>query len=224
MIPRFCAKLHAVSTEKKPMSKKILMIFPSKTTTKSKQNTELKSKEKVIDVLAAGIVKLSAAGVKSDVKIQDVQIGSMPGLLADTEEKLYRKEYKTNLRKAFEKEYKNSFEKPSIIHKNTAYIRDSMQDITLCPLRHHIKFSDYFDLYWELKIKSSFSVATTVIIDFDCQHRLEHAPKDIIRNIRDTKGTKDKKEKVMQEIPVSDDDLTPSHELDMEFFLEKSRE
>ncbi len=222
--PRFCNDLHPISSEKKKMSKKILTVFPTKKVVNRKKNTELKDKEKVLDVLAAGIIKLTTPGSEPHVKMQELQITDAPGLIADSPDKPFKKEYNTDLRKSFEKEYSNSFKRPTINPGNTVHIRDSMQDILLCPLKHHVRFCDYFNLFWELKIKPSLYTGSVVVIDFDRQRR-EPAPKDITRTIRDnTAVVKNKKVEIpMHEIRVSDDDLTPSQEWTWGSFL-KNRE
>ena len=51
-------------------------------------------------------------------------------------------------------------------------------------------------------MKPNFSVAATVVMDFNRQRRKEHSPKDILRSIRDNKV-----EKVGDTVIVSDDEL-----------------
>ena len=64
--PRFCKTLHDIPTEKIPMKKKILVLFPSSTAKRNpKKSTALKEKENVVNVLAASLVKMSVAGKNS---------------------------------------------------------------------------------------------------------------------------------------------------------------
>ena len=59
----------------------------------------MKKKEKIVDVLAAGLVKLLSKGGLSDLELQKIQLSNVPGLLADSEEVSYRRNYKTDMRK-----------------------------------------------------------------------------------------------------------------------------
>ena len=68
--PRFCNDLHPISSEKKKMSKKILTVFPTKKVVNRKKNTELKDKDKLLDVLAAGIINRTTPGSEPHVKMQ----------------------------------------------------------------------------------------------------------------------------------------------------------
>ena len=61
VLPRFCNKKHVVRSEKMPMKKKTLSLFPKNNRKKlSREKTVRKEKEDMIEVLAAGIVQLSS--------------------------------------------------------------------------------------------------------------------------------------------------------------------
>ena len=116
-----------------------------------------------------------------------------------------------------EKKYSSAFSKPKMNPLTTVQIRDSMQDLQMAPLRSHINFSNYFDLFWNTKVRPHFSLASTIVLDFDRQKRENLAPKDILRETRD-RG-KGKKEKIMSTIPVSDGSLTPGMDWSWGSFL-----
>ena len=67
------------------------------------------------------------------------------------------------------KECPAAFFKPS--RNYTAQIRDSMQDILLKSLQSTLKFSQYFQYFWDDKVKPNFSISSVVIMDLDVQHR-----------------------------------------------------
>ena len=70
----FCAKLHNVSSERIPMQKKILILFPSKKEKMiSKQHAVAKERESILNVLAAGLVKTSPGDVEWSKQLQNLQ-------------------------------------------------------------------------------------------------------------------------------------------------------
>ena len=77
----------------------------------------------------------------------------------------------------------------------------------MAPLRSHINLSNYFDLFLNTKVRPNFSLASTIVLDFDRQKRENLTPKDILRDTRDRE--KGKMEKITSTIPVSGGSVTP---------------
>ena len=184
-----CAKLH-VSSERIPMQKKILILFPSKKEkTISKQHAAAKEKESILNVLAAGLVKTSSEDVESSSQLQNLEVNDVPGLLADAEMPV-------------EMQFPDAFKNP-VDNSRSTQIQDDMQDILLQPLGSTLTFRDYFDLFWMVKVKTNFHISDTIVIDFDQQVRSQHSAKDLLRYHRDNKATKQ-----MEAISVTDDVMT----------------
>ena len=105
VISRFCKPHHDVSAERVTMRKKALVLFAPATGKKpSKKQKQLKEKENVVNVLAAGIVKLTSGADGSMAEVQNLQIGNVPGLLADAEDAPYHLHSKSDLRKLLKDE------------------------------------------------------------------------------------------------------------------------
>ena len=207
VLPRFCSTKHAVSSEKMPMRKRGIALFPKDKPKKvSRAKAAEKEKEDMIGVLAAGIIQLSSnpdSGKKSS--LAGCQISDTPGLVAENQYQPNRKKDKTGIRKIFQKRYENAFIHPIISPENTAaVIRDGMQDLFLAPLKHHLKFIDYYNLFVEVKVKPSFAVSTTVCIDFDTQAREALVPKDNLRLVRDSVPAT-----VSDEVDIDDNAVIP---------------
>ena len=163
----FCAKLHNVSSERIPMQKKILILFPSKKEkTISKQHAAAKEKESILNVLAAGLVKTSSGDVESSSQLQKMQVNDVPGLLANAENTPFMQTNKRDLGVFLEKQFPDAFKNP-IDNSGSIQKRDSTQDILLQPLGSTLTFRDYFDLFWMVKVKPNFHISDTIVIDFD---------------------------------------------------------
>ena len=126
-------------TEKSPMTLKKLILFPKSIKT-SKQSKKLKEKENIVDVLAAGIVKL-AAGQKVDrTELSQLQISDAPPLFSGHDQTQHRKSKKTDIRNRIKQQYFGAFGRFHVSENSSIYIRDSMQDILIQPLKHHVFF------------------------------------------------------------------------------------
>ena len=69
----FCVKLHIASSERIPLQKKILILFPRKKgETILKQHAAAKEKESTLNVLAAGLVKTLSGDVGSSSQLQNL--------------------------------------------------------------------------------------------------------------------------------------------------------
>ena len=133
------------------------------------------------------------------------QLSNIPGLFAKTEYSPNRKSDKTGLRKIFEKRYSQAFIPPTLTRNKTAgVIRDGMQDLFLAPLKHHLTFEHYFQLFWKTKVKPSFALSSTVVFDFDTQNRNTLLPKDNLHVKRDEVPII-----ICEDVDVSDDALIP---------------
>ena len=108
------------------------------------------------------------------------------------------------------KECPAAFFKPSLNY--TAQIRDSMQDILLKSLQSTLKFSQYFQYFWDDKVKPNFSISSVVIMDLDVQHRSSWSPKDILRIQRDEKNLAKTKNKMLETISIDNEAHTPSND------------
>ena len=62
----------------------------------------------------------------------------------------------------------------------------------------------HFDLFWEVKIQISFSLCSTVVVDFDTQQGNKALPKDGLRAIRDKKTVD-----VCDDVVVDDKEIIP---------------
>lgn len=159
VLPRFCNTKHAVSSEKMPMRKKVLSLFPKDKDKKAASRATIAEKEKkdMIEVLAAGIIQLSSKqNSGGELNLAGCQITDTPGLLAENQYQPNRKKDKTGTRKVFEKRYEDAFIPPIISRNDTAAtIRDGMQDLFLSPLKHHLIFQDYYHLFVEVKVSPS---------------------------------------------------------------------
>ena len=165
----------------------------------------MKEKEDIVQVLAAGIVKMSVNKDKeSGANLAGCQINNIPGLFADSEMQPYRKQDKTSLRKCLEKRYPTAFEVPNVPLESSVQERNGMQDLFLAPLKHHIHVKDYFRLFWENKIRRSFSRSSTIVIDFDNQEKSKLLPKDNLHVIRDEKSND-----ISSDIDVHDEAVIP---------------
>ena len=153
-------------------------------------------------MLAAGIIKLAAGEKVTD--LSQLQITDAPPLFADDDQTQHRKSKKTGIRNKMQQQYSEAFGRFYIPENTSIYIRDSMQDILLQPLKHHIFFTDYFDLFREVKIQISFSLCSTVVVDFDLQQRVTPVPKDGLREIRDNKPAD-----VCNDVFVDDQEIIP---------------
>ena len=207
VLPRFCMKKHAVSSEKMPMRKKYIALFPKEKSKKiSRTKVAEKGKEDIIGVLAAGIIQLSSnTDCNGQMNLAGCQISDTPGLFAENQYQSNRKNDKRGIKKIIEKRYNDAFIHPNISTDDTAaLIRDGMQDLFLAPLKHHLKFVDYYNLFVEVKVKPSFAISSTVCIDFDNQSRGSLVPKDNLRLVRDSAPPT-----VSDEVCIHDDAVIP---------------
>ena len=206
--PRFCKKVHDIVSEKQPITKKILNLFPKSRgrAKKDKNARRVKEKETVVEVLAASIIKLSSSdqSERSNFEIPQLQIHQAPPLFAENGKSQNRATSKTGIRKWIESQYENVFHRQDLPVESTIFIRDSMQDIMFQPLKNQVHFEDYFEQFWEIKVKSSFSLAACVVIDFDTQERDLSVPKDGLRAIRD-----DKPKNICADVQVEDREIIP---------------
>ena len=98
-----------------------------------------------------------------------------------------------------------------------------MQDIILNLLQSMLKFSSYFQYFWDVKVKPKFSISSVVIMDFDVQPRSSSSPKDLLRIQRDKKNLTDTKNKMMETISIDDEAHTPSSDDTMDFLEDFNR-
>ena len=61
----------------------------------------------------------------------------------------------------------------------TVQIQNGMQNSLLNLLQSMLKFSQYFQYFWNVKVKPNFSISSVVIMDFDVQHRSSSSPNDL---------------------------------------------
>ena len=149
----FFAKLHNVSSERIPMLKKILILFPSKKEKMiSKQHAAAKEKESILKVLAAGDVKTSSGDFESSSQFHNLQVNDVSGLLADAENTPFIQTKKRDLRVFLEKQFPDVFKNP-IENSSSNQIQDGMQGILLQPFGSTLTFRDYFDFFWMVKVK-----------------------------------------------------------------------
>ena len=77
------------------MKKNVLVIFPqTKERKASKYQAALNEKEKVVNVLAARIEKLTSGDSESARKLKSLQANDAPGLFADADDIPYRQDKK----------------------------------------------------------------------------------------------------------------------------------
>ena len=180
VVLKFCKTVHDIATQRMSVKKNVLVVFPQPKERKfSKYQAALKKKEKVVNVLAAGIEKLTSGDSESAEKLKSLQVNDAPGLLADANDIPYRQDSKRDLWVCLEKKCPAAFFKPSLNY--TAQIRDGMQDILLNQLQSMLKFSQYFQYFWDVKVKPNFLISSVVIMDFDVQHRSSSSPKNLLR-------------------------------------------
>ena len=98
-----------------------------------------------------------------------------------------------------------------------------MQDIILNLLQSMLKFSPYFQYFWDVKVKPKFSISSVVIMDFDVQPRSSSSPKDLLRIQRDKKNLTVTKNKMMETISIDDEAHTPSNDDTMDFLEDFNR-
>ena len=171
-----------------------------------------------MNVRAAGIEKLTSGDSESVGKLKSLQVNDAPGLFTDADDIPYQQDNKQDLRVYLEKECPTGLIKPSLNY--TAQIPDGMQNILLNPLQSMLKFSQYFQYFWDVKVKPNFSVSSVVIMEFDVQYRSSSSPKDLLRNQRDKKNLAKTKNKMMETISIDDEAHTPSHDWSWNSFLE----
>ena len=83
-----------------------------------------------------------------------------------------------------------------------------MQDVLLQPIKSHFTFAHNFSFFWSVKIKLSYSIFSTIIIDLDLQKRSDPSPKDVPQLYRDKEVLE-----VMETVPVDDHVFFPSQDL-----------
>ena len=140
-----------------------------------------------------------------------------PGLFSDADDIPYRQGSKRDLRVYLEKIYPAAFFKPSLNY--TVQIKDGMSDILLNLLQSMLKFSQYFQYFWDVKVKPKFSISSVVIVDFDVQHRCSSRPKDLLRIQRDNKNLDKTKNKMVETISIDNKAHTSSHDWSWHLFL-----
>ena len=218
IVPRFYKTIHDIPTERISMKKNVLVIFPQPKERKvSKYQAALKEKEKVVNVMAAGIEKLTSGDSESAGKPKSLQVNDAPGLFAHADDIPYQQDNKQDLQVYLEKKCPAVFFKPSLNY--TAQIQDGMQDILLNLSQSMLKFSQYFQYFWDVKVKPNFLISYVVIMDFDVQHRSSSSPKDLLRIQRDKKNLAKTKNKIMEIISIDNKAHTPSHNWSWNSFL-----
>ena len=115
VVPKFCKTVHDTATESISMKKNGLVIFPQPKERKiSKYQAALKEKEKMVNVLAAAIEKLTSGDSESAGKVKSFQVDQAHGLFADTDDTPYRQDNKQDLRMYLENKCSAAFFKPSL--------------------------------------------------------------------------------------------------------------
>ena len=91
VVPKFCQTVNDIATERMSMKKNMLITFPHPKERKfSKYQAARKDKEKVVNVLAAGIEKLTPRDSESVGKLKSLQVFGAPGLFSDADDIPYR--------------------------------------------------------------------------------------------------------------------------------------
>ena len=87
VVPKFCKTVHDTTRESISMKKNGLVIFPQPKEKKiSKYQAALKEKEKMVNVLAATIEKLTSGDSESAGKLKSLQVDQAHGLFADADD------------------------------------------------------------------------------------------------------------------------------------------
>ena len=198
------------------MKKNVLTIFPQAKIKKvPKHEVALKEKEKIVDILAAGIERITPGDKESALNLKKILFSEVPGLFADGEHEPYCQNNKRDLRVHLEKKYPSAFLKPTLTY--STQIRDGMQDVLLNLIQSIFKFSQYFKFFWDVKISPNFCLAQIVVIDFDVQNRSDPPTKDVLRIKRDRQNTKTNQK--MESWLVDDEAMLPSQDIGWNVFL-----